>query len=75
MKLVGILFLFFGYVFVYASVAAKGRFASEPWAALFADAYTDASTTTEAFQQTAAQTLGGPASAYTPLSPKAPFAQ
>jgi hypothetical protein len=41
-KLLGILFLFFGYVFVYASVAAGGRFATEPWAALFADAYTDA---------------------------------
>lgn len=42
MKFLGILFVFFGYVFVYASVAAGGRFATEPWAALFADAYTDA---------------------------------
>jgi hypothetical protein len=48
-KILGILFVFFGYVFVYASVAAGGRFATEPWAALFADAYTDA----------AGSTLGG----------------
>jgi hypothetical protein len=41
-KLLGILFVFLGYVFVYASTAAGGKFATEPWAALFADAYMDA---------------------------------
>jgi hypothetical protein len=41
-KLLGILFVFFGYMLVYASVAAGGKFATEPWAGLFADAYTGA---------------------------------
>lgn len=40
MKFLGTLFVFFGYVFVYASTAAGGKFATEPWAGLFADAYT-----------------------------------
>lgn len=45
MKFLGILFVFFGYMFVYASVAKGGKFATEPWAGLFADAYaTDALT-------------------------------
>lgn len=40
MRLVSTLLVFAGYTFVYASVAAGGRFATEPWAGLFADAYT-----------------------------------
>jgi hypothetical protein len=40
MKFVGILFVFFGYTLVYASVAAGGKYATEPWAGMFADAYT-----------------------------------
>lgn len=31
---------FIGYVLVYGSVANHGRFATEPWSGLFADAYT-----------------------------------
>lgn len=42
MKLLGILFVFAGYVLVYAATAAGGKFATDPWASLFADAYTDA---------------------------------
>ena len=42
MKFLGILFVFFGYMLVYASTAAGGKFATEPWAGLFADAYTGA---------------------------------
>lgn len=42
MKFLGILFVFFGYMLVYASAAAGGKFATEPWAGLFADAYTGA---------------------------------
>lgn len=40
MRFVSTLLVFAGYCFVYASVAAGGRFATEPWAGLFADAYT-----------------------------------
>ena len=32
--------LFVGYVLVYAATANHGRFATEPWAGLLADAYT-----------------------------------
>lgn len=39
MRLVGTLLLFGGYVLVYASVANGGKFATEPWAGLFTDAY------------------------------------
>jgi hypothetical protein len=42
MKFLGTLFVFAGYVFLYASVASGGKFATEPWAGLFADAYTGA---------------------------------
>lgn len=42
MKFLGTLFVFAGYVFLYASTAAGGKFATEPWAGLFADAYTGA---------------------------------
>lgn len=45
MKFLGTLLVFAGYVFVYASVAAGGKFATEPWAGLFADAYTGAQVT------------------------------
>lgn len=34
------LLIFGGYMLVYAAVADQGKFATEPWAALFADAYT-----------------------------------
>lgn len=46
MKFLGILFVFFGYMLVYASVAAGGKFATEPWAGLFSDAYTGTQTPT-----------------------------
>lgn len=45
MRFLGTLLVFAGYVFVYASVAAGGKFATEPWAGLFADAYTGAQIT------------------------------
>jgi hypothetical protein len=37
---VGTLLVFGGYVLVYAAVARGGRFATEPWAGLYEDAYT-----------------------------------
>lgn len=33
------LFLFLGYVLVYAATANHGAFATEPWAGILADAY------------------------------------
>jgi hypothetical protein len=38
-QFVGVLLVFGGYTLVYAAVARGGRFATEPWAGLFADAY------------------------------------
>lgn len=40
MKALAILLVFGGYSLVYAAVANQGKFATEPWAGLFADAYT-----------------------------------
>lgn len=40
MRFRNILMLLAGYTLIYGSVAAGGKFATEPWAALFADAYT-----------------------------------
>ena len=40
MRLSGTLLLFGGYMLVYAAVAAGGKYATEPWAGLYADAYT-----------------------------------
>lgn len=40
MKSLAILLVFGGYTLVYAATANGGKFASEPWAGLFADAYT-----------------------------------
>lgn len=39
MEFVGILLTFGGYILVYAAVAHGGEFATEPWAGLYADAY------------------------------------
>ena len=39
MRFLGTLLLFGGYVLVYASVANGGKFAAEPWAGVFTDAY------------------------------------
>jgi hypothetical protein len=36
-------FLFVGYLLVYAATANHGAFATEPWAGILADAYTDTS--------------------------------
>ena len=36
-------FLLLGYVLVYAATAAGGVFATDPWAGLYADAYTASS--------------------------------
>ena len=41
MRFLGTVLLLAGYVLVYASVAADGRFATDPWKGLFADAYTN----------------------------------
>jgi hypothetical protein len=40
-KFLGGILILVGYMLVYAAVAKQGRFASEPWAGLYADAYTD----------------------------------
>lgn len=42
MQFIGILLLFGGYTLVYAATAHGGVFATEPWAALYADAYINA---------------------------------
>ena len=39
MQFVGILLVFGGYMLVYAAVARGGKFATEPWAGLYSDAY------------------------------------
>lgn len=39
MKFLAIILTFGGYTLIYAAVAKQGRFATEPWAGLFADAY------------------------------------
>lgn len=39
MKFLSALLIFAGYMLVYAATAAQGKFATEPWAGLFADAY------------------------------------
>lgn len=39
MQFIGILLVFGGYTLVYAATAHGGRFATEPWAGLYADAY------------------------------------
>jgi hypothetical protein len=39
-QFVGIILLFGGYMLVYAATARGGKFATEPWAGLYADAYT-----------------------------------
>lgn len=40
MKALAIILTFAGYTLVYAATAKQGRFATEPWAGLFGDAYT-----------------------------------
>lgn len=40
MKSLAILLIFGGYMLIYAAVANQGKFATEPWAGIFADAYT-----------------------------------
>jgi hypothetical protein len=40
------MFLFAGYLLVYAATANHGAFATEPWAGVLADAYTDVQTDT-----------------------------
>lgn len=39
MRFLSSILLFAAYVLIYSAVAAGGKFATEPWAALFADAY------------------------------------
>lgn len=39
MGLLGVSLIFVGYVLCYASVANHGKFATEPWRGLTADAY------------------------------------
>jgi len=39
-EFLGIILVFGGYMLIYASVAHGGQFATEPWAGLYADAYT-----------------------------------
>lgn len=45
MKSLAMLLIFGGYTLIYAAVANQGEFATEPWAGLFADAYTGAGST------------------------------
>jgi hypothetical protein len=40
MRFLGTLLIFAGYTLVYGAVAKGGRFATDPWAGLYADAYT-----------------------------------
>ena len=39
MRFLGVYLLLGGYVLVYAAVAGGGKFATDPWAGLFTDAY------------------------------------
>lgn len=41
MKALSAILILGGYTLIYAAIAKQGRFAPEPWAGLFADAYTD----------------------------------
>lgn len=59
MKVLPIVLAFSGYVLIYAAVAAGGKFATEPWAGLFADAYTEQQSST--ISTTATNLEGGPA--------------
>jgi len=40
MKALYALLIFGGYMLIYAATAKQGKFATEPWAGLLADAYT-----------------------------------
>jgi hypothetical protein len=51
--------LFAGYTLLYASVAAGGKMATEPWSGLFADAYTGASATSNQASAGIAGAVGG----------------
>lgn len=42
MKFISTLLMFFGYVLLYSATAAGGKFATDPWVSLYADAYTEA---------------------------------
>lgn len=39
MTLVGMILMWLGYVLLYAGIANHGRFATQPWAGVYADAY------------------------------------
>lgn len=39
MKALSAILIFGGYMLIYAATANQGKFATEPWAGLFADAY------------------------------------
>jgi hypothetical protein len=39
-KALAIILIFGGYTLIYAATANRGRFATDPWTSLFADAYT-----------------------------------
>lgn len=41
MGFLSVTLLFTGYILVYAATANHGRYAQNPWAGVFADAYTD----------------------------------
>lgn len=40
MKALATILIFGGYTLVYAATANQGKFATDPWTGLFADAYT-----------------------------------
>lgn len=40
MKSLSALLIFIGYTLIYAAIANQGKFATDPWAGLYADAYT-----------------------------------
>lgn len=48
MKPLPIVLTFIGYTLIYAAVAAGGKFATEPWAGFYADAYTEKQSSTDA---------------------------
>lgn len=50
--------MFLGYMLVYAAVADGGKFATDPWSSLWADAYTTPLVAADQSVVTAAQAAG-----------------
>lgn len=71
MKALSMILIFGGYMLVYAATAKQGKFATEPWAGLFADAYDTGPDGTTTIRQTAS----GPAPVPAGFSPLVTGAQ